>query len=524
MLAKVLALLVLSTCLSPNSATGQGRATEFLNTGFGLALGNKLGIFSPKSHNSATRSDKGPRKKPGIIIIFADDYGYADLGSQGVLSDLKTPRMDRLAAEGVRFTDGYVTAPQCSPSRAGLLTGRYQQRFGLDENSDVPLPLEEKTIAARLQAAGYVTGMVGKWHLEPHMGARKWASTHLEKVETRPDGYVNIPFEAQLPYYPQHRGFNEFFKGELRRFWASYRLDGSDLNPKGNWIEDSQYHLDVHSDAAVAFIERNKENPFFLYLAYIAPHMPLIATEKYLKRFPGDMPERRRYALAMISAMDDGVGRILDVLKKYGLEEDTLVFFLSDNGAPLKLTKVDNPIGTDLGGWNGSVNDPLVGEKGMLSEGGIRIPFIARWKGVLPAGLIYSEPVISMDIAATAVELAGLPKPEELDGVNLIPYLTKERAGSPHEALYWRFLSQTAIRKGKWKYLQAGGKARYLFDLTNAKHEKLNRIEQHPDIALELQKDLAKWAATLKRPGIPGGHLEHSQEKGWYGHHLGLPE
>jgi arylsulfatase A-like enzyme len=487
---------------------------DFLALGAGAMLGNGL-------NNSFAESKEKSGRKPNIIVIYTDDQGYADLGCQGHLPDLKTPNIDRLAAEGVRCTDGYITAPQCSPSRAGLLTGRYQQRFGLGHIPDCPLPKEEITIADRMKSAGYVTGMVGKWHLEPNALSKEWASTHLKKVENYGNGRVKVPFQAALPYYPQHRGFTEYFKGELKRYWANYDLAGKDLAAQGEWIKDGRYRLDVQSDAAVSFIERNHQSPFFLYLAYFAPHTPLEATEKYLKRFSGDMPERRRYALAMIAAMDAGVGRIMDTLAKHDLDEDTLIFFTSDNGAPLKRTMEDSPVTTDAGGWDGSRNDPLVGEKGMLSEGGIRVPFVARWKGTLPEGATYREPVSALDITATATALAGLPQAPELDGVNLLPHLTGTTKDAPHKALYWRFWNQTAIRKGRWKYLQAGGSGQFLFDLAQGPEEKGNVIEQHPEIAEELRNDLTQWASTLQKPGIPTGGL-NIQEKQWYQHYFGL--
>ncbi|MCP4641259.1 MAG: sulfatase-like hydrolase/transferase [bacterium] len=482
----------------------------------GLVAGAALGAGRASAAQARTA------KKPNVIVIFADDQGFADLGCQGQLPDLKTPNLDRLAAEGVRCTDGYVTAPQCTPSRAGLMTGRYQQRFGLDHNGLNPMPLEETTIAARLTAAGYVTGMAGKWHLEPNAVSFDWAKANLEKVERNRQGrLINIPFEKILPYFPRHRGFQETFRGAMHRFHATYDLNGNDLDPAGEWVEDKRFRIDVQSDAAVAFLDRHHDDPFFLYVAYFAPHTPLEATDEYLAMHPGDMPERRRHALAMLSGIDRGVGRMLEKLEAYGIDEDTLIFYISDNGAPLKITMEDSPVTTDAGGWDGSRNDPFVGEKGMLSEGGIRVPFLARWKGTLPEGAEYSEPVISLDAGATALVLAGLDAPADMDGVNLIPYLTGKRKGSPHDALYWRFWTQSAIRKGKWKYLHAGNAGRFLFDLASSEHERRNLVEDHPDVAAELEKDLRAWAATLKHPGVPETPL-NNQERAWYAHYFGL--
>lgn len=406
--------------------------------------------------------------KPNILVIFTDDHGYADLSSQGVFDDVKTPHIDALAAGGARMTDGYVTAPQCVPSRAGLLSGRYQNRFGVESNGQ---PLDGfnagQTIAERLKEAGYATGMTGKWHLGP------------------------------APEIVTH-GFDDvYYKNSNRSGWANYDLDGSDRPPGPE--DCGLYHLDANSAATCAFIERHHDEPFFFYCAYRAPHVPLDAPPKYLKRFPGEMPERRRQALAMLSAVDDGVGRILETLREHGLEERTLIFFIGDNGAPLKIHKLDAPGGGP--GWDGSLNDPMNGEKGMLAEGGIRVPFAVYWKGRIPAGQVYSQPVISLDVAATAVALAGLPHDPALDGVNLIPYLRGEAKGPPHETLYWRWIAQSAVREGRWKYLR-GGAREYLFDIEADKEEKHNLLAKHPEIAQRLRTKLADWAQELNPPGL----------------------
>ena len=457
-------------------------------------------------------------EKPSIIVIFTDDQGYADLGVQGAVKDIRTPHLDRLAQEGVRATAGYITAPQCVPSRAGLLTGRYQQRFGVDHNGLGPLPPEEATLANRLRKAGYVTGMIGKWHLDPNPSCADWIKANLPDAPSRPRSPVRIPRELTLKYLPENRGFSEYFCGSLTNYRANYTLDGKDMPP--GWIRDDRFRLDVQSDAAVAFIDRNRSKPFFLYLAYFAPHVPLEATEEYLKRFPGEMPTRRRYGLAMMSAIDDGVGRIAESLRRHGIDEKTVVFFISDNGAPLKIDKKDLPIEDKGGAWDGSLNDPWIGEKGMLTEGGIRVPFLVRWKGRLPAGRVYDRPVLSLDVAATAVALAGLPA-DGLDGVDLVPYLSGEKKGDPHEALYWRFWSQAAVRSGRWKYLRLGGNREFLFDLEGGAHDSKNLLKDHPDTARELRGKLEAWCGGLKEPGLPDRPL-NPQETEWYAHYLGL--
>lgn len=407
--------------------------------------------------------------KPNVIVIFTDDHGHADLACQNILSDLKTPNIDALAASGMRMTSGYVTAPQCVPSRAGILTGRYQNRFGVESNGQPLAGFDaEQTIAERLKIAGYATGMIGKWHLGP------------------------------IPEIAQH-GFDDVFaKNSNRPGWANFALDGVDVEPGGP-ERTGLYHLDACSRAAQAFLRRHRNEPFFLYLAYRAPHVPLDAPQKYLDRFPGEMPQRRRQALAMLAAVDDGVGGIMSTLRQYKLEEQTLIFFIGDNGAPLKIHKLDAP-GSGPG-WDGSLNDPLNGEKGMLSEGGVRVPFVVTWKGTLPAGKIYDHPVTSLDVAATAVALAGLAQDSTLDGVNLVPHLRGDTLEPPHATLYWRWIAQAAIREGNWKYLR-GGAREYLFNLADDVEEKQSLLSEHPDVARRLRQKLDKWSLELKPPGL----------------------
>ena len=411
--------------------------------------------------------------KPNIIVIFTDDHGYSDLSCQGVFDDVKTPHIDALASGGVRMTDGYVTAPQCVPSRGGLLSGQYQNKLGLESNPDAKTGGlagfgKALTIAERLKQAGYATGMAGKWHL----GASEKIVDH---------------------------GFDKVFHKNSNRpgIW-NMDLQGQDVTLGQQ--QGAGYHLDLVSDFGCAFIKRFKDQPFFFYMAYRAPHVPLDPPKKYLDRFPGKMPERRRKALAMLSAVDDGVGRIVATLRDNGLEEKTLIFVISDNGAPLKIQKKDAPGGGP--GWDGSLNDPLNGEKGMLTEGGIRTPFAVYWKGMIPGAQTYTHPVISLDVAATANALAGLPHDPVLDGVNLIPYLTGKNTQAPHERLYWRWLGQAVVRKGNWKYLIGSGRE-YLFNLAVDKEEKHNLLKEHPEMAHQLRADLKSWSQTLQPPGLP---------------------
>ncbi len=459
---------------------------------------------------------------PNIVIIFTDDWGYGDLGIHNALDDVATPNLDRLARDGVLFTDGYITAPQCAPSRAGLMTGRYQQRFGFDSIPDGPLPLDQTTMADQLRSAGYVTGMVGKWHLEPNAICLGWARQH--HPNSIKNGRVNVAREFALPYYPQNRGFDRYFFGQRKSYWSNFDLDGQDLNRRGERVTDQRFRVDVQTDAALAFIRRQGERPFLLYLGYYAPHVPLEATPKYLARFPGDIPERRRTGLAMMSAVDDGVGKIRNLLNEKGLANNTLMVFTSDNGAPLGAHQgklMDDVLPVDKAGpaWDGSRNDPLTGEKGMLAEGGIRVPMIWSWPDRLPAGMIYREPMISLDITATALSASGVEAGDESDGMNILPHLTTD-GSEPERDLFWRFWSQSAVRSGDWKLIRAGQNRELLFHISDDREERQNLIDQHPEIAARLKAKLAKWSQQLEPPGHPTREW-NNQERGWFQHYFG---
>ena len=389
-------------------------------------------------------------KQPNIIVIYTDDHGYADIGIQGSVPDVKTPHIDALARSGALAKNGYSTAPQCVPSRAGLMVGKFQSRFGVESNGDTLEGFDkETTFATRLQKIGYATAQFGKWHLGPTAAITQHGFKHV---------------------FSQNNGST---------FSANITLDGQD-RPMGN-LPPELYHVDGCSRAAAALIERYKAEPFFLYVAYRAPHVPLDAPKKYLDRFPGQMPERRRQALAMLSSVDDGVGLLTATLKKHGLTENTLIFLIGDNGAPLKITKLDAPGGGP--GWDGSLNTLLNGEKGMLAEGGMHTPFVVAWPGTIPAGQTYLHPISALDVAATACAMARITtNPGDLDGVNLLPHLTGKITTAPHNALYWRWVAQAAIREGKWKLL-IGGERSYLYDLDADPSEKHNLLDQQPELA-----------------------------------------
>jgi uncharacterized sulfatase len=414
--------------------------------------------------------------KPNIILIYTDDHGHADLGIHGVMKDIKTPNIDALARSGVVATHGYSTAPQCVPSRGGLMTGKFQGRFDLDNNGSALDGFnKETTIATRLQNAGYVTAQFGKWHLGPQNEITRHGFKHV---------------------FSQHGG---------QKFAANITLDGKDRLMSD--LPPTEYHLDGCSKAAASIIERYKDQPFFLYVAYRGPHTPLDAPQSYMNRFPGEMPERRRAALAMLSAIDDGVGLITSTLKKHNLTEKTLIFFIGDNGAPLKIHKVDSPLQGDAGGWDGSLNTPLNGEKGMLAEGGMSTPFLIAWPGTIPGGQTYEHPVTALDVAATAAATNKIEvKPGDLDGVNLLPHLTGENKAAPHDDLYWRWMAQSAVREGNWKLLR-GGEREYLYDLANDREEKNNLAAKHPEIATRLHTKLKTWADGLNPPGMALGPM-----------------
>jgi arylsulfatase A-like enzyme len=428
-------------------------------------------------------------RPPNIVLIVGDDMGYADIGVHGS-RDIPTPNIDALAKAGIRFTDAYVTGPHCSPTRAGLLTGRYQQRFGHEANAgagagpDAGLPTSETTMADRLKAAGYHTALFGKWHLGT-----------TERL------------------HPMSRGFDEYygFLGGDHSYFESSPNGRNPLYDGRTPVEASGYLTDVLTDRAVAFIKREKSHPFFLYLAYNAVHTPMHAPEKYLARFQSIVDEQRRTYAAMMSAMDDGIGRTLAALREEGLEENTLVFFLSDNGGPTMPTTT----------INGAINTPLRGSKRQTWEGGIRVPFIMRWTGRLEEGKADSRPIIQLDILPTALAAAGVAiDPRwKLDGVNLLPHLTGKNERPPHVALYWRLYGHMAIRKGPWKLVKTMEgpllnadtthpdlTGAQLFNLATDMGEKNDLAATHPKKVKELADDWLRWSKQMAKPlWGPGG-------------------
>ncbi|MBL9189836.1 MAG: sulfatase-like hydrolase/transferase [Opitutaceae bacterium] len=419
-----------------------------------------------------------PAGKPNIVLILADDLGYGDLGCQGV-TDFKTPNIDAIARNGVRFTNGYSSCTICSPSRAGLLTGRYQTRFGHEFNlggedlatnqvtrAEKGLPLAEATLATHLKAAGYRTGAIGKWHLGDS------ADRH-----------------------PLSRGFDKFF-GFLGGTHG-YRVE-KDRRTKilrGHEKDTGDTYLtDAFAADGADFITRNARVPFFLYLSFNAVHLPLEATPEYLARVKDIKDEKRRIHAAQTIAMDDGVGRVMQALRDAGIEENTLVFFISDNG------------GAFVGA---SSNRPLRGEKHTYYEGGIRVPWMMQWKGRLAAGKVVDAPVITLDATATALAAAGIVTPAaSFDGVNLLPFLRGETTTRPHETLFWRWGEHWAIRDGDWKLVRTNeykGKASkppfvQLFNLAADLEEQHDLAASQPAKVAALQAQWAKWNAEQAAP------------------------
>lgn len=456
-----------------------------------IVLGSIAWGFTMSNSNHQPKKEESV-KHPNLIVIMADDLGYADVGFNGC-KDIPTPHIDRIAQNGVVFTNGYVTYSVCSPSRAGFITGRYPQRFGYERNvqyqvndPNMGLSKDEQTLAAFLKKANYKSGIIGKWHLGAHI------SNH-----------------------PLNRGFDEFYGhlGGGHRYFPedltikdSYEAVGEQESYR-TWImrnheheKTDEYLTDEFSKEAVDFVERHKEEPFFLYLSYNAPHAPLQATEKYLSRFPDITDEKRKTYAAMVSAVDDGVGHLLDKLAELGIEENTMVVFLSDNGGPETKNASDNGI--------------LREGKGSEYEGGFRVPFTIQYKGTLKSG-VYKNPVSSLDIFATMAGLTGIePEPDRpLDGVNLIPYVNGEMEGVPHETIFLRKFDSKkfAVRYKNHKLVtRKRGGVKELYNLDTDISEKQNIIDNFPEIASVIDSIRSQWNSELIDPVFLG--LIHSEE------------
>lgn len=434
--------------------------------------------------------------RPNILLILVDDLGYQDLSCQGS-PDIRTPHIDALARSGLRCTASYVTAPQCAPSRAGLLTGMNQARFGfLNNNSSRGIPPASiaPSVADMLKRAGYATAMIGKWHVE--------LPEYYKKV-----GPADRPAAGQ----PQSHGFDSFvmIDGGLSHYFP-YSPGGSKYmrergydprlyegRPGGhphfiNDLPPDTYLTDYFSTRAVDHITKNRDRPWFLYLAYNAPHDPLMASEKDLDanaHIPD--PRRRKFAGAM-TALDRGIGRILDALESGGQRRRTLVFFISDNGGPTDKTT--------------SRNDPLRGMKGDVFEGGIRVPFICSWPGVLPEGRTFSDPVSTLDLLPTFATLAGQPIPANSEGTNILPSLKGETAALAGRTLCWHWNdNHLAIRSGRFKETRNGAKQGGFYDVIGNISENDERQIKDPAVRKSLSETLDRWNAQLNREAAENG-------------------
>ena len=422
-------------------------------------------------NNIAQVSGEG-RRAPNIVLILADDLGYADTGLYGSQT-IPTPHIDALAAGGVQCMDAYVTAASCSPSRAGLMTGRYQQRFGFEFNTSGGaithrlsrgLDPAVVTLADVLQKAGYATGMFGKWHL----GTRDY-------------------------FHPQQRGFDEFF-GFLAGAHSFFPVENqpvfSTMMRGTTPLTEPEYLTDAFARETVKFIHAHQDEPFFAYVPFNAVHTPLEATEEYLSRFPNDEHKSQRAYNAMTSALDDAVGSIVGALHDTEVADKTLVIFLNDNGGPI-YTQVQS-------------NAPLRLGKLFLFEGGIRVPMILKFPGVLEAGDVYRNPVSSLDLFPTACAAAGiaLPSDLQLDGVDLLPHLRHDIVSTPHAALFWSNGPNKAVRWGNWKLIQVG-EHQFLFNLKRDIGETTNLAERQPDVVRRLDAALNEWQGRMKPPAWP---------------------
>ena len=420
------------------------------------------------------------KSAPNVIIILTDDQGYKDVGFNGS-EEIPTPHIDRIAKNGVVFSNGYVSYAVCGPSRAGLLTGRYQDRFGFGRNPlmapndpNMGLPTSEETMAELLDNVGYQTMAVGKWHMGAHRTLRP-----LERGFDEFFGFLT----GGHRYFPEEWTLNDL--SEIKSQFDAYRTKLLQNNKR---IDEKEYLTDALSREAVDFVARNKKQPFFLYLAYNAPHAPLQATKKYLDRFSHIKDKKRRTYAAMVSSVDDGVGAILDQLEESGISNNTMVFFLSDNGGPYKK--------------NASNNSPLREGKGSLYEGGIRVPFAMQWPAKVKGGQVYDKPVISLDIFATAAAYAKATPKKELDGVNLVPFLTKKQKGAPHEFLFWRKYDEKsyAVRNANQKIVSIKNKPAEQYEIA----DDIAEVNSSKPTNSGLQPAYENWESKLLDPVFMG--------------------
>ena len=431
-------------------------------------------VSSPLAIAATVGGTNSPRP-PNVVLLFSDDAGWADFGFQpdcAADASALTPRIDSLAHDGARFQAAYASGAVCSPSRAGLLTGRYQQRFGHETN--IPpgyrkggLDLEEPLVGDRLRPLGYRTGIVGKWHL----------------------GYPD-------EYHPNRRGF-DWFHGLLQGSRSYFPIDAPSphrvIQENGEPLPEVGHVTDRFGAAAARFIRDHADRPFFLFVSFTATHGPLQPTESDLGSLPNSIEEKRRKNLGLLVGLDRAVGAVLDALDDQGLREETMVVFTNDNG------------GQTL---TGASNRPLRGRKGDLYEGGIRVPTAIRWPARIEANTVIEDPVTLLDLVPTFVSAAGgVTEPQwAIDGLDLVPHLTGERSPLPDRALFWRTKGSSgpvAIRRGAWKLVwrrgEEGAKPE-LYDLAHDIAESTDLALEHPDRVAELLQELASWESQLTEP------------------------
>ncbi len=465
---------------------------DFIKQTFaGLALAGLSGCSNLNKFSSSKYRNKDDQ--PNFIIFLSDDHGYADLSCMGT-KGVSTPNLDKLAASGQRMTNWYCNSPICAPSRAALMSGRYPIYAGMNVNvktgkHNTGLPLETPTLASALKKLGYQTSIFGKWHLGANKG-----------------------------YWPIERGFDEWFgiKGGCVDFYSHilYYEEPAGLPPihdlyengKEVW-ENGKYFTELITERAVNYFDnlakQNSEKPFFSYIAYTDPHYPMHAPERYVKMFK-HLPEERRVMAAKIKALDDSVGEIMKTLKKNGQLDNTLIFFMGDNGPSREIhCWLDETVEPYYGGKTGSFR----GHKMSLFEGGIRVPAIVSWPGHIPQGKVNDKIGSAIDIFPTFLKAAGGKiSGYELDGKDFMPVWTKEDK-SPHDMLFWEFRGQVAVRCGRFKLVLNGFDVEgiseedkvHLADLESSEADNVNVKEKYPQVTKRLKNAAENWYKNAKQ-------------------------
>ncbi|MGF1887598.1 sulfatase-like hydrolase/transferase [Photobacterium profundum] len=449
-----------------------------------LTITGLLYVNSSVAANESQPTRDNLQDQPNVIVIYTDDQGWGDVGYHG-FQDIHTPNIDALAAGGVHFPQAYVSASVCGPSRAGLLTGVYQQRFGVYGNFEQNhVPRSQPLMMEMMQDLGYVIGVVGKWHMGEPTGRPNERGADF--------------------FYGFHGGSHNYMYSDEKeggKPWLSplYRNTKTEAPIQ----EGNGYLTELFTDEAVAFIEKNANEPFFLHVAHFAVHHPWQVPDGYIERLEHlDVHhEERRFFAAQSLVLDDGIGAIMDTLKEHDLENDTLVFFMSDNGTPSG-QGFDQPRKKKRGKTTMSSPGPFNGFKGDTYEGGIRVPFIMHYPAGLPSGKKYEHMVSSLDVFPTIAARFGITETGAVpfDGVDLFPYLLDEQDGQPHDTLYWRRDNDYAIRDGDWKLTvndDNGPRTIRLFNMINDPGEWIDLADDKPEIAQSLKNKFDAWESTL---------------------------